>query len=256
MARALAKRRQESIAKRLRKDGFVRSSELSSELGVSVVTIRQDLEALHVQGLAQQTYGGAIYRSESSVDSTFDSREQEHSEAKRRIGEAAVRFIEPGETIILDAGSTTLEIARALPENADLTVVTCALNVALAATTKPGVNVILCGGRLNPRTLSVTGQQAERALAEVCADRLFLATYGVDLQKGLAERTFEGAQTKRALIAAAREVVLVCDSSKFGARAPVLISPLEVISRIVTDVGIPSDYRQWFETQQIAVESV
>lgn len=256
MARGLAVRRRESITKRLRENGFVRSSELSSELGVSVVTIRQDLEALGAQGLAQQTYGGAIYRTEGSVDSPFDSRVQEHVEAKRRIGEAAVQFIEPGETIILDAGSTTLEIARHLPENADLTIVTCALNVALAATAKPGVNVILCGGRLNPRTFSVTGHQAELALAEVCADRLFLATYGVDLQKGLAERTFEGAQTKRALIAAAREVVLVCDSSKFGAKAPVLISPLEVISRLVTDVGIPPNYLQWFEAQQIPVEVV
>jgi DeoR/GlpR family transcriptional regulator of sugar metabolism len=253
---AVAERRRESITRILRENGFVRNSELSSELGVSVVTIRQDLEVLRAQGLAQQTYGGAIYRPESNIDSTFDARSQEHTEAKRRIGQAAAQFIERGETIILDAGTTTLEIARRLPENADLTVVTCALNVALEASAKPGVNVILCGGRFNARTISVTGNQVERALEEVCADRLFLATYGVDLEKGLAERSFEGAQTKRSLIGAARETILVCDSSKFGAKAPVLISPLEVVSRLVTDVGIPADFLQWFEGHQIPVEAV
>jgi len=251
--RGLAEQRRESIARLIRENGFIRNSELSSRLGVSVVTIRQDVEALSAQGVVQKTYGGAVLQVEENLDSPFAARSQEHAAAKRRIADAASRLIRPRETILLDAGSTTLEIARQLPEDMDITVVTCAVNIALEAGAKSGVNVIMCGGRLNPRTLSVAGHHAERALSEICADRLFLATYGVDLQKGLAERSFEGAQTKRALITAAREVVLVCDSSKFGAMGPVLISPLDVIKRVITDDGIPQEYLEWFLDQKIPV---
>ncbi len=254
--RGIAQQRRESITRLIRENGFIRNSEISSKLGVSVVTIRQDVEALSAQGLIQKTYGGAILPQEINLDSSFDARSDEHVEAKRRIGAAAAKLIAPQETILLDAGTTTIEIARRLPENADITVVTCALNVALEASARAGVTVILCGGRLNPRTLSVAGHQVERDLADICADRLFLATYGVDMQKGLAERNFDGAQTKRALIAAAREVVLVCDASKFGAAGPVLISPLEVIQRVITDDAMSETFRQWLRSKRISVDIV
>ena len=254
--KAVAEKRRESITKLIRESGFVRNSELSLKLGVSVVTIRQDVEALSAQGLIQKTYGGAVLPTEPHLDSPFDSRSSQHAEAKRRIGAAAAARIRPGETILLDAGSTTIEIARRLPENVDITVITCALNVALEASTRAGVTVMLCGGRLNPRTLSVSGQQVERELTNICADRLFLATYGIDMQKGLAERNIDGAETKRALISAAREVILVCDASKFGEAGPILISPVEVIHRVITDEMIPQNYLDWFAGQEISVEVV
>lgn len=256
MVRALTKDRRDAITRLLRETGFVRNSELSDKLGVSVVTIRQDVEALCAQGLLQKTYGGAMLTQESSPDSPFDSRSREHADAKRRIGAAAAKLVRPGETILLDAGSTTIEIARRLPANSDVTVVTCALNIALEAIAVPGVSVILCGGKVNPRTLSVSGHQAERELTNICADRLFLATYGIDKHKGLAERNFDAAQTKRALISAAREIVLVCDASKFGEAGPVLISPVSVIHRVITDEAASKEYLKWFHDQQILVNVV
>jgi len=235
LARTVDQSRRELIARVVRESGFVRNSELSSRLGVSTVTIRQDIDALSARGLLQKTYGGAVFNPEGNLDSSFDQRSSLNAEAKRRIGRAAARSIARGETIILDSGSTTIEIARHLPENHDVTVVTCALNIALEAATRPGVTVIVCGGRLNARTLSTTDQQTKRQLSEIFADRLFLATYGVHFEKGLAERSFEVAETKRALIAAARDITLVCDASKFGSAGPVLISPLDVVKRVVTD---------------------
>jgi DeoR/GlpR family transcriptional regulator of sugar metabolism len=240
----------------VRETGFVRNSELSSRFGVSTVTIRQDIDRLSSMGLVQRTYGGAVLQVELGQDTSFDLRSAEHVAAKRRIGAAAARSIRPGETILLDSGSTTMEVARQLPENADITVVTPALNIALEAGAKPGVTVIVCGGRLNPRTLSTAGQETTRQLSTMFADRLFLATYGVDLDKGLAERSFEIAETKRALIGSAREITLVCDSSKFGFAGPVLISPLSVVRRIVTDDGIPPEYLTWLRTNDIDVELV
>jgi DeoR/GlpR family transcriptional regulator of sugar metabolism len=255
MARSTHRTRRDSIVQLVRETGFVRNSELSSRFGVSTVTIRQDIDALSAEGLVQRTYGGAVFQVEpGQQDTSFDLRSAEHIEAKRRIGRAAAKSIRPGETILLDSGSTTMEIARQLPENLDITVVTPALNIAMEAGAKPGVTVIVCGGRLNPRTLSTFGHESVRHLSAIFADRLFLATYGVDLDKGLAERSFEIAETKRGLIGSAREITLVCDSSKFGLAGPVLISPLKVVRRIITDDGIPPDYMAWLRTNDIDVE--
>ena len=238
MARTVDQGRRELIARAVRQTGFVRNSELSTRFGVSTVTIRQDIDALSARGLVQKTYGGAVFNPESSLDSSFDQRSSLNAEAKRRIGRAAAQSIVPGQTVILDSGSTTIEIARELPEDCEITVVTCALNIALEAAMRSGVTVIVCGGRLNARTLSTADQQTERQLSEIFADRLFLATYGVHFEKGLAERSFEVAETKRALIAAAREITLVCDASKFGSAGPVLISPLDVVKRVITDDAV------------------
>src|SRR5947209_6714670 len=159
LARTVDQSRRELIARAVRESRFVRNSELSSRFGVSTVTIRQDIDVLSARGLLQKTYGGAVFNPEGNLDSSFDQRSSLNAEAKRRIGRAAARSIARGETIILDSGSTTIEIARHLPENQDVTVVTCALNIALEAANRPGVTVIVCGGRLNARTLSTADQQ-------------------------------------------------------------------------------------------------
>jgi DeoR/GlpR family transcriptional regulator of sugar metabolism len=256
LARRADASRRESIAQLIRQTGFVRNSELSSRFGVSTVTIRQDMDALSAQGLIQRTYGGAVVPLEAGQDTAFDLRSAEHAGAKRRIGRAAAATIRPGETILLDSGSTTIEIARHLPENAEITVVTCALNIALEAGSRAGVTVIVCGGTLNPRTLSTASQQTLSQLSGVFADRLFLATYGVHFEKGLAERSFEVAETKRALIASAREITLVCDSSKFGSAGPVLISPLTAVKHVITDDAMPAQARDWLTSNGISVEVV
>ena len=116
--------------------------------------------------------------------------------------------------------------------------------------------MIVCGGRLNERTLSTTGQQTLIQLSDVFADRLFLATYGVHFEKGLAERSFEIAETKRALIAATREITLVCDSSKFGQAGPVVISPLDVVDRVITDNALSAGDRDRLRASDMAVETV
>ena len=133
MARRVDTNRRESIAQLVRQTGFVRNSELSDRFGVSTVTIRQDIDALSARGLIQRTYGGAVVAPDAIQDTSFAARSAEHADAKRRIGRAAAAAVRPGETILLDSGSTTIEIARHLRENAEITVVTCALNVALEA---------------------------------------------------------------------------------------------------------------------------
>jgi DeoR family transcriptional regulator of aga operon len=248
--------RRDGIMQLAKSKGFVRSSELSDIFGVSTVTIRQDLDFLGNQGLLQKTYGGAIANGEPTLDSEFSQRAMDHADQKQKIGARAASIIKPGETILLDAGSTTIEIAKRLPENADLTVVTCAINVAMEAVKRVGVSVVLCGGALNSRTLSVSGPYVDQALEYFHADRLFLATYSVSIDKGLGERNFSGAQTKRSLLQSAQQITLVCDSSKFGATSPVVIASLDVVQRVITDGGVPQEYIDFFGNRQVEMDVV
>ena len=256
MSRSTNQGRRESIARLVRKTGFVRTSELSGRFGVSTVTIRHDIDALSAEGIIQRTYGGAVSQLEGVEDTAFDLRSSANREAKIRIGRAAALLVKPGETILLDSGTTTIEIARHLPEDAGITVVTPALNIALEAGARSGVEVLVCGGRLNSKTLSTTASEIARSFSEIFVDRLFLATYGIDVKKGLAERSIEVAETKRALIRSAREITLVCDSSKFGSAGPLLISPLNVVHRVITDHRIPLDDLAWLRGERILVELV
>lgn len=246
--------RRNAIAQQISDNGFIRSSELSEQFGVSIVTIRQDVDSLCAKGVAQKTYGGAIRLDSPAGDSAFAVRAKQHSTQKSRIGAAAAKLVQPGETILLDAGSTCFEVARHLTPDLNITVVTCGVNIALEAATKPGVNVIVGGGVLNPNTLSAVGPLCEQMMQEIYADYLFLGTYGVHLEKGLAERNYQLAHLKRLLIASARRVVLVCDSSKFGNFGPVLSSSLEVVNHVVTDRSIPDEYQAWFSAQGITVD--
>jgi DeoR family transcriptional regulator of aga operon len=249
-----AKTRRSRIVDLAKSNGAVRSSELSAFFDVSVVTIRQDLGVLVKRGLLARTYGGAVAVDAQKSDTAFQVRQAHNAEQKQQIGEFAASLVQPGETILVDAGTTTIEIAKRLPENVDVTVVTCAVNVALEAVQRQGVNVILCGGILNAKTLAVTGHHVERTLAELHADRLFLATYAVNLEKGLCERNFQGASLKRALIHSAREVNVVCDSTKFSCVAPIVTAPLSAVHRIITDSGITGEDFEKLTQRGISVE--
>src|SRR6185312_408102 len=144
--RVIGVTRLQNILDLVRERGFVRTTELAEAFGVSSVTIRQAVETLQERGLLHKTHGGAAALPGTTPDSAFALRAVEQRDQKQRIGAAAAALIQPGETVLLDAGTTTIEVARSLPENQDLTVVTCALNAALEAGSKPGVEVVLCGG--------------------------------------------------------------------------------------------------------------
>lgn len=250
------KTRRDRIVEMTKSKGFVRCSELSDFFGVSTVTIRQDLDFLGEKGLLKKTYGGAVAHGDPTLDSEFSQRALLQSDQKQRIGARAAEQIRPGETILLDAGSTTIEIAKQLPENADITIVTCALNVAMEAVRRSGVHAVLCGGVLNSRTLAVSGPYVDRTLQDFHADRLFLATYSVSLDRGLGERNFTGAQAKRSLLQAAQHVTLVCDSTKFESVAPVVIASLDVVQQVITDRGVPQQYVEYFENRQVPMDIV
>jgi DeoR/GlpR family transcriptional regulator of sugar metabolism len=170
---------------------------------------------------------------------------------KEMIGRKAASLIESGETIILDSGSTTTEIARNLKGRKHITVITNALNIALMLGVEPGIEVMMTGGEFKPPTLSLTGQKAADFLKDIHVDKLFLATAGISLKAGLTYPSISDLVVKRAMIEAAETVYLVADSSKMRKSAFASLGALSLINYIITDPLIKEEHRKLFTENEI-----
>jgi DeoR family transcriptional regulator, aga operon transcriptional repressor len=218
-------------------DGQATVAELAKLFSISAVTARGDLDALASMGTIVRSHGGAVRRLETAQDYPLRTKEALHREEKCRIGRAAGELVRPGETIILDSGTTTVEIARHLKilKIQSVTVITNALNIALELADTPGISLIMIGGLLRPVSCSFVGPQAESMMSELHADRLFLAVDGFDLQTGPSTPDVLEAQLNNMMMRSAREVTVVADFSKLGRRAISRIGPFDRIARLITD---------------------
>ncbi len=252
----LAIERQRFILSILEREGVVRNTELAEMLGVSAVTIRSDLRELAAQGECEIIWGGAVSRKPTrETEFHLDKRSQLNPEAKQRIGERAAKFVEDGQTIIVDAGTTTVEVVRALPHDFDyLRIVTPALNVASAAAYFPNYEVVMTGGVLRSLTWGLIGTQALRSLEMFNAHWTFLASGGFDIEHGVTTSHIMEVEVKRTMVARGRRVALVADSSKFGKALSLTVAPLSAIHVIVTDTGLSDEHTRAIEA--IGVEVV
>jgi DeoR family transcriptional regulator, aga operon transcriptional repressor len=239
-SRLLVEERRRRIMDVLKTQARVTVSELAGRFHISAVTIRADLRALGQAGALVRAHGGAVPLGDEDSDLPLAVKKSLRHAEKLRIGERAAQEIGPDETIILDSGTTTGEIARVLRRLSipGLTVVTNALNVAVELANTPRVRVMMLGGVLRPPSRSFVGPEAERTLAEVQADRLFLGVDGFDLQGGLTTPDPLEAFLNGMMIAVSREVVVVADSTKFGRRSLSRIAAVDAVRRVVTDKGI------------------
>jgi len=236
----LAEERRRKILELIQRDGRVVVNDLARRYSTSLITIRKDLEYLHRQGRVERAHGGALPIDAAALrDPSLDEKERLHRKEKQRIAAAAARLIEPGHVIILDSGTTTTEVARAVKHIRDLTVITNAVNIAaeLAGT---NVEVILSGGALRRNSFSLVGPLAEDALRHVTADILFLAVDGFDLRYGLTTPNLLEARANRVMMENAKTTVVVCDSSKFGRRSLSFIAPPSAVHCTITDRKISS----------------
>lgn len=234
-----AEERQQQIVERLRAQGKVTVEELAAAFGVSAPTVRADLAALERRNLLRRAHGGALPRETSLYEPPFSERESAMAQEKRRIGRAAAARVQPGETVLIDAGTTAFEAARALIESGKrgLTVVTNNLPAALLLMDAPGIEVIVAGGTLSPRRQALLGPLTVSFLESLQADRLILGVNGVDAA-GLTSIDFDAAAVKRAMIAHARETTVVADRTKIGQRAFAVFAPLSAAHLLLTDAGI------------------
>jgi len=234
----LNEERRREILALLNRDGRVLVKDLARHFRISQITIRKDLEFLDGQGVVQRTHGGALpLQAGALLDPSLREKEKLHRKQKTLIAEAAARLVEEGQSVLLDSGTTTTAIARALKDMAQLTVITNAINIAaeLAGT---NVEVILTGGMLRKNSFSLVGPLAERTLRQLSADVLFLGVDGFDTKAGLFTPNLLESEVNRAMVEIARRTIAVCDSSKFGRRSLCNIMPVTAVQEVITDKQI------------------
>jgi len=235
----LNEERRRAILEILQRDGRVLVMDLAREFKTSQVTIRKDLESLHAHGLIHRTHGGALPAREGALeDPTLREKEKLHHKEKLRIAATAAAMVQEGQVVILDSGTTTTEIARALRKFRSLTIVTNAVNIA-AELSGTAVEVILTGGTLRKNSFSLVGPIAEETLHRLNADLLFLGVDGFDVHYGLSTPNLLEAKVNRVMVEIAKRKVAVCDASKFGRRSLSLIAPTSALDEVITDRGTP-----------------
>lgn len=231
-------------------------NDLADRLHVTAMTVRRDLNTLERKGLVRRVRGGAVSAQGRSYEPPLLTRALIHQNEKQRIGAAAAEMVRDGDTIAIDVGTTTLEIARHLVRHHNLTVVTPSFHIAGVLAEQLSIRVILTGGVLRPGELSLVGHLAERAFRDFFVDKLFLGIGGFHLSAGLTEFNPEDAQVKRAMIACAKEVIVVADASKFGKVAFAAVAGLDAVKHVITDSGLQKDTISRLESMGIEVSAV
>jgi DeoR family transcriptional regulator, aga operon transcriptional repressor len=237
----LIEERRRRIRELVRDEGRVTVDALATRFGTSQVTIRADLAVLETAGALTRTHGGALKRSEET-DEPLGVKQLQHHDEKVRIANAAAALIRDGETIILDSGTTTAEIARTIRklDLKSINVVTNALNVAALLMDIPSVRLIMPGGILRRESNSLSGHMAEAALAGLQADRLYLGADGIDPEIGVMTPHLQEAELNAQMIRISRQVVVVADSSKLIRRNISLIAKVEQLNMLITDRAAPA----------------
>jgi len=247
----LANQRRKKILELIKEDGHAKVVDLSRIFKVTEVTIRHDLEQLEKEGFIVREHGGAYLKDIDFSVRNFRLLNQDNLPEKMAIARKAIEFIHDGDTIILDSGSTTTEIAKLLTGYRNLTVITNALNIALILGAQTGINVNVTGGEFKAPTLSLTGQKAADYFQNLHVDKLFLATAGITLKSGLTYPGISDICVKRAMIEAANVVYLVADSSKIGKNAFASLGPLSLINYLITDSKIKPEDIDWLKTYDV-----
>jgi DeoR family fructose operon transcriptional repressor len=228
--------RHSRITDALRTARVVSTEELAVLTGASAETIRRDLMSLEVQGALKRVHGGATSAlASSSEEEPFQERSSANRDGKVAIGQAAAELVRPGQTVILDVGTTALEVARALPATFRGTVATCSLLVAAELAGRGGVDVLVSGGRVRAGDLACSNAQAAAFFADLRADVAFLGSGGMDATAGLTDFHLDEVATRRVMLTNSVRSYVLVDSSKFGRVAPHHVCGLEAVTGLVTD---------------------
>lgn len=248
--------RRKYILSYIEKNGKAVIEELAKELQVSHMTIRRDLKFLEENNMVARTHGGAVPFNILNEEVPYKEKVEIRIEEKKRIADYASSLIKEGQTIILDAGTTTMEIAKRIKDFKRLTVITTDLITAAYLSKSHGIQVYCTGGLIQNEIGACIGTKAEEFLKGICADIAFLGTNSVDVKNGVTSPTMEKAIIKRRMVEAADEAVLVADHSKFGNKSFAKICLLEELDLIVTDDKIDISMVEEIRELQVPVHLV
>ncbi|MBM7653580.1 DeoR/GlpR family DNA-binding transcription regulator [Neobacillus cucumis] len=246
----LVAERQKKIVELVNERLSIRVTELSKIFSVTEETIRRDLEKLEKENLLMRSHGGAVSIEKEQGEVSYLEREITNAEQKKAIAASAVRLIEPGDQIVLDASTTAWYVAKELPDM-PLTVLTNSIKVAIELSKKEQIKVISTGGTLLSQSLSYVGPLAERSLSMYHVNKAFLSCKGVHLERGLSDFNESQALLKKQMIEIADETILMVDSSKFGTRAFSRINPVSNIDCIITDSKIDKETKNELNEKKI-----
>lgn len=229
---------------------------LRDRLGVSSVTVREDLKYLEDMGRLVRTRGGAFAMPGQRREMPLELTSQTNTREKELIGRAAASRLKNGQTVIIDVGSTTTELARALPPDlTDVVVITNALNIALLLENRPGISVVVTGGTLRPLQHSLVAPLGTVLLEKLNADVAFIGCNGVDAARGFTNTNLAEAEIKQAMIATARETVFLADHSKLGQVASAFVAEFGQADLLITDEGASEQIIADFRSAGLAVEA-
>jgi DeoR family transcriptional regulator of aga operon len=237
--------RRREIIRQLYLTGYAEARELAVTLGVDASTIRRDLDALARAGDVQRTHGGARLVA-GAVDLPYEIKQAEHVTAKAAVGRAGAELVGDGESILIDSGSTTYELAKELRPRHELTIVTNDIRIAQLVAGFPGVRLLVTGGELLRSTYTLCGERAVAFVEELSVDRTFLGADAIDFASGITNTNTLEVPLKRAMLAVAGASVVLADSSKFGQRALVRVAELTEIDLVLTDNGLPDEVAATF----------
>lgn len=233
----LKEERHARILDELKASGRVLATELQTLLDVSPHTIRRDLDELAEAGRLVRVHGGALAR--SSTAATYEGRQDQGAKAKRELARAAVALLAPGQVAILDGGSTALAVVDAIPPDHTGTFVTHSPPVAAALGRHPGLEVVVIGGRLEPRAMVAVGAQTVAAYQQITADICFLGVWSIHAERGISQQYPEEAEVRRTLLERANLVVGLAHSDKLGTVAPFVVGPADALTHLATERAAP-----------------
>lgn len=251
-AKELAPQRHGSLRDLIRQSGVIRVDQLCRQLGVSPATVRRDLDELEKSGAIRRVHGGAVSVESRLDEPLFDNKTSIAAREKHRIAQAALELIGSDETIYLDGGSTVLELARLLRERSNITVVTNSLRAAIELSGR-GPRLIVIGGELRRLSQTVVGPLSRHVLEGLHLDKAFMGTIGFTLNEGLTTTEPSEAFTKELVMARAREVVLLADSSKAGKVSFARAGSLDKLHTVITDTKLDSKFAKELTKKGIKV---
>lgn len=249
--------RKARILRELNEHSKVNVEDLSRQFGVSEVTIRKDLQALEDKNLLTRVRGGAIalasiVSADELENMSIQAKIYRNLKEKKAIAKFAASLISENETILLDSGSTTLELAKNLDQFQHLTIITNDVNIGVELTTRyKRFNVILLGGHIRPDSLSIVGPVAASTLKMFYCDKLFLGVDSFSLEKGLTTTNLEEANVNQTMMSVSKSTIAILDSSKFNKRSFAFIAPVSSVDTVITDTNIPDDFKTQLKTMGV-----
>ena len=245
--------RRRYILNKLEKDEQVIVSELSNLFSVSEVTIRKDLKHFEKKNMLIRSRGGAMKQSIINTDLSIYDRRKQNIRLKKAIGSAAAQMIKPGDTILLDTGTTIMELAKHLPKNIELTIITNSVDIAFRLADYPNIKVIMPGGTLRKNSIALIGELAVESLRNYYCDKYFLSADAVNSEIGLMTTNIEEATIAKININNSNKVIALVDSTKFQRKGTVSIADLTKIDVLITDSAIQHDVLQSVEKKGVEV---